>query len=247
MGLEILSQRDLQKAKEQIKERWLEILFRLAATRHYELRERAKRVLKTYWHQEASDLLEFLGDPYGLIFRGLLLNFIQCYDPQLKESPLSLRDFKNLEEVERAERAVLQIERAMNMLSRKFPDLTSQLKEEDFEKESPLTLIALLGTCFAFFVLKGQVSLSSLTAHGVTDFLKKGFEHKGKRRFLKSEWKEKFITDFVPTEDVEILRPLWGVVFQELEDEFGGISNPDDLDFRFVQGLWIQDHRKSKK
>ena len=229
IGLEDLSGRDLGRAQEFMRERWLEIIFRWGVSRLMELREGARQTLKTHWRGERESFLEFLDEPYHFIFRGLFLRPLpECFDPEVKDDPYFLRDFKNLEEVEKARRAVLQMDQIHEFLAREFP---GSLREES------AALFSLLGNLFASFAAGGKISSGPISEKTTLTFIKKGFEPAGPRRILNRGLKEEFLNRFFSNQDQEVLKTLWALVFQRLEEELGGLDPSKGIDPRFVSSI----------
>lgn len=57
------------------------------------------------------------------------------------------------------------------------------------------------------------------------------------RRLLKKECKETFLKQFHSEEEREILRPLWGLLFQRMEEELGGLSSKGEAELRYVSSV----------
>ncbi|MDD5217866.1 MAG: DUF6178 family protein [Candidatus Omnitrophica bacterium] len=237
IGLEILSGGQLIRAKQWMTERWLENIFRLAATRLLEIRDAAHRIVQSYWEKSSDDFLQFLMSPYEFILRGLLLPVPEQYDSSVSDHPHQLRDFKTLGEVERAQLAVRQFERIHAWLRKQFPNLFRELCAEMKVKPEEIRLSTLLGTLFASFVLRGKIDPAPLSPKELDSFFRKAFELRGKRYYLMAALKEKFLGLFPSRDERELLTPLWGLVFQEMEDELGGIQAGSTPDLRYIQSL----------
>jgi hypothetical protein len=229
LGLELLSERKLEHARGLLKERWLEIIFRWSVTRLVELRERAHRIVERYWKGKREPFLEFLEAPYDSIFRGIFHKVPLCYDPQVSDDPDQLRDFKDAQDVEKTGRALDQIDRIHEFLGDGLQNV--HLGE--------LTLQPLLATAFARFLVGGKVSFSPLSAKEAAEFLKKAFISRDSARLLNPAEKERFLTRSFSPEDQELLRPLWALVFQRLEDELGRLDFSKEIDSRFISSLYL--------
>ncbi len=205
IGLEILAGADLEKAKTLLQERWLETIFRRAATRLWALRDRASAVIRTFWQSRREAALDGLDGEYGFIFRGLLEEIPQCYDANVTDHVFFLRDFKTLAELERTERAVLQIATALAWLRRSW------------KKEIQGGVFDLLAAAFARSVLGLKPGAEALSESAGRRFSKEAFEeHLGHRRLV-SGVKIKFLRENFSVEDQALLLPLWALVFEELE------------------------------
>lgn len=106
IGLESLAGHDLKKAREVLKERWLEVVFRWGMTQVLELKNEATRLVKEQWNADQVEFYNHLDPPFDLIFVGLYKEaFPICYDASAK-GPNPYRDFQTLEDVERFRRII---------------------------------------------------------------------------------------------------------------------------------------------
>ncbi len=245
LGLESLSRRDLSRARQMMKERWLEAIFRWGVSELFSLRDSACEVLDHYWKGDQKIFLDFLNDPYEGIFRGLLEWIPECFDPEVREDPGRLRDFKDLRDLERARSTALQIRRIHEVLEATSPELFHRLNIEVRRDDSEMSLFSLLGSTFVHFVLKGQVSTVPLAEREVRRFLEQGFEGDGPQKVLSPTEKEKFLNRLLSDKDQELLRPLWALVFQRLEEEWGGSDPSRGIDPRFATSLYLALRRKA--
>ena len=228
IGLELLSAGDLQKAGETVKERWLEIIFRWGATELLTLRTEAYRVVDQYWKGEKKSILYFLDGPYGSILQGLLRAIPACYDPEVKDQVESLREFKNVRDIDRIRKTLIQIKRIHEFLADKFPSLFHRLNLEMTQGNPQTNLFSLLGTIFAHFSLNGKLSSSPLTLKELERFRKKGLDSK-----------EEFLNQFFSNEDQEILRFLWAIVFEKINEELLGLEASREVNPRYVTALCV--------
>ena len=240
IGLENLSGRDLTKARDVMREKWLEIVFRWGVTRILELRDEARRIVEIHWGSNRKPFLQFLDSPYEAIFKGLFLTVPQYHDAEILESTDPLRDFKSTNEIEKTRRAVLQIARIHEWFNREWPALIPRLNIEIRRDDSQGTLFSTLGTLFATFIVEGKSSSRALTQKELVQFLKRGFETQGPRRVLAASEKEKFLSRFFPVAEQDLLRPLWGLAFQKLEEELGRVDLAQKIDNHFVTTLCLR-------
>ncbi len=228
IGLEFLSGGNAAEACRLLKEKWLEIIFRYAVTRLVEPREHFSETLNKYWKDSKSKVLSFLNPPYEFIFRGLLQTVPQTYDEKAVDDTDRLRDFKNREELARAALAVDQIGSMLEWLAR-----------HKIVPSEGNSLFSVLATAFAFSVVKGKPAFAPLLKTEVKIFAERVFEKNGKLKILKKSGKELFTQKFFSPEEQTLLLPLWGFVFQEIEEELGGIDFSKDWDERFVSVIKI--------
>ncbi len=241
IGLEKLSARDLDEARKILKSRWLEAVFRCAVAELFHVRERARKIIDKHWPGEDKYFIEFLGELFGSIFSGILHNIPEYFDPEVKDHADQLRDFKNLEEAGRASRAVLQIESIHGFFIREFASLLPAFNLEAKRGLPRRSLVAVLGTLFVSFTLSGRASFRSLSVSSLQNFLKKGFENRGDSRRLRAEAKEKFLRHFYSASEQELLRPLWALVFERLEEEWKDFDSSRTPDPRFITSLYFSE------
>jgi len=243
IGLEILSGVKIEKAAQLLREHWLETIFRMAATRIWQVRERATAVTRTYWHSRQDLMLETLDSVYGFIFRGLLEQVPQCYDEMVAENTFHLRDFKTLLEIERAERAVLQIERLHAWLEPQWEiKLPGALDEVKVFSESG-GFFSILGTVFARSVLKLKETALPLTEKQAADFFKIAFTAHAAWLRLQPELKSQFLKAHFSQEDQALLLPLWALVFEGMEHAVEGAA-PKEAVIRLRSALWLKSSAK---
>ncbi|HLD50066.1 MAG TPA: DUF6178 family protein [bacterium] len=253
IGLESMTGRDLSKARAMLRERWLEIIFRWGVTQLMALREEALAIIREEWNAKREVFLEFLNPPYDSIFKGLLLSVPEFHDPAAKGDLSSLRDFRTLDEILRSRQAVHQVAQMHRLLKKSSPAAWMTWKQERAKGNTGITLFSVLGTLFSKFVLKEKIKGEAfLRPPQLVSFIEKGFEQKGPRRFLKPEWKEKFERVILRPEaeeskreilrsaqdDAALMRPLFSLVFDDLEDDFSRLD-PASLDPRFISSVCL--------
>lgn len=230
IGLERLSGGDLYRARQILKERWLETIFRFAMGELVSAHQQAHKIVTMYWQGQEKNLIEFLDEPYGLIFKGLFSKIPQHLDREVKDHPDPLRDFRSLEEIRRVFRTVRQIE------------IMHKFLQARFEWKQPLpspSLFACLGTAFVSYTLKDHASTHALSTQSLQQFLKEGFESVKGRRILKPENKKKFLDHFFSNKEKEELRPLWALLFEKFEEELGDLDPSHPPEPRFISTLSI--------
>ena len=241
IGLEKLSARGLDKARNILESRWLETIFRCGVAELFDVRDRARKISDKYWPGEGKIFVEFLGEPFGSVFQGILRPVPECFDPEVKDHADSLRDFKNLEESQRTRRAVLQIESIHEFFTREFAALLPTVNLEIKRGLPARSLATILGTLFASYTLTGRASFRSLSEKSLQNFLRTGFEEIGGHKILKPGAKEKFLNHFYSGPEQELLRPLWALVFERLEEEWKDFDPSRAPDPRFVTSLYFSE------
>lgn len=247
LGLEDLSGGDIKKAQGILAERWCENIFRWGVSLAMALKQRLETVMKNYWHGRKLPFFDFLISPYDKIVQGMLLGVPQYYDLTLKDTADHFRDFKTLADIERVNKSVLQVEKIHEVLERLFPKAFSLFKDSLTESEVSVTGVMVLGTLFARFCLDKKSSLSPLSPEKVKMFVSTSFEIQGSRRQIKNDLRERFLKELFSESENALMNVFWSFIFQELEDELGGIDFSKPLDERFVQCLLLKAPGSLKK
>lgn len=244
IGLELLSQGDLEKAAQLLRERWLETLFRITATRLWELRDRASALARLYWNGRRDFMIETLDSVYGPVFRGFFEQVPQWYDESVADHAFHLRDFKTLSELERAGRALLQIEKLQAWLAPLWKrKLEGALEDVRVFSESG-GFFSILGTVFARDVLRLKEAALPLSPAQAESFFKKVFTGEAAWLKLKPDFKTAFLAEQFSPEDQVLLLPLWALVFDGLEHAVEG-AEAQEASVRLRSTLWIKGKPKA--
>lgn len=107
VGLEVLSEGDVRKAREWMEEIPLKFLFQIGFGASLELKWRAEKVWQKGWFSEKRIPLSFLGSPWEERIKGLLKKRPLFYD---EDSELGYREFHSLEEIRSLHRDLDKIE-----------------------------------------------------------------------------------------------------------------------------------------
>ncbi len=239
LGLQSLSGGDLPAALKILEEHWCENIFRCAMRDMLELKEKALAVVREYWKGNQLGCLEFLNPPYEFVFLGLLRPVPQCFDGEVKENVEPLRDFRRLEDLERAGRSLVEIENIFRALATAFPAAIKTFVEY-YDLEGEISGTTVLGTLFARHILNGKPSFKKLTLKELALFMEKAFDSTGTRRFLRPEFKEAWLRDFAGPADREKLRGFMGFVFEHIEEEFRRLDFSKAVEPKFISSVWIR-------
>ncbi len=244
IGLEMLTRGKLEAAAQLLRERWLETIFRTSATRLWQIRDRATAVARQYWQSRQDLMLDTLDSVYAFIFRGLLEQVPQCYDAAVQDHTFHLRDFKTLAEVDRTERAVLQIEQLQAWLAPQWEKKFSNALDEVKVFSESGGFFSILGTVFARSILKLKETALPLTEAQSAEFFAKAFSAQGAWQRLKPELKSGFLQTHFSAEDQSLLLPVWALVFDGMEHAVEGSSAKEAV-IRLRSSLWIKDDPKT--
>ena len=247
IGLEDLSGGDAAKARDILKQRWLEIIFRWGAGVLQSLREEAWGVVRKYWKDEERVCFDFLDAPYQDILKGVLQggglrNFTPAGLPFFCDEgkgELGFREFRNARDIEKIRLRVTETELAHAFLASHFPALFDRLHLESKRTGMRGTLFSLCGTLFVRFSLDGSISDKPLSQGNVRAFLEKGFTRGTGNSVLTPSLAEKFLSHFFSTEGRKALEPFWALVFSRLESELAGLDFRKPVDSRYVSCLLI--------
>lgn len=243
IGLEILCGENIERAAQLLRERWLETIFRVASTRIWQVRDQATAVTREYWNSRQDLMLETLDSVYGFVFRGLLEQVPQCYDETIAENTYHLRDFRTLLELERAERAVLQIEKLQIWLKPQWEiKLLGALDEVKVFSESG-GFFSILGTVFARAVLKLKDTALPLTEKQAADFFKTAFTAQAAWLRLRPELKSQFLKAHFSPEEQSLLLPIWALVFEGIEHAVEGAAAKEAV-IRLRSVVWLKGSAK---
>ena len=247
LGLEDLSCGDAAKARDILKQRWLEIIFRWGAGVLQGLREEAWVVGRKFWKDDARLCFDFLDAPYQDIFNGALQgggvrNFTPAGLPLFydeKKGDPGFREFRNARDIEETRLRIKEAGLAHDFLARHFPALFDRLHLESQRTGMRGTLFSLCGTLFAWFSLDGSISDKPLPQGSVQAFLEKGFTRGSGKSVLTPSLTEKFLSHFFSAEGRKALEPFWALVFSRLESELAGLDFRKPVDSRYVSCLLI--------
>ena len=78
-------------------------------------------------------------------------------------------------------------------------------------------------------------------------FLEKGFQTQGHGRVLTLEHKQNFLNHLFMEKDQQILRSLWGLVFENISEEVGRLKPSQAGDSRFLSCLCLAGEASPQK
>ncbi len=237
IGLENLSGRKIEEGVRLLKERWLETIFRWGISQALRVREEALAVMNDCGGPDAARgaFTNFLNPPYDSVFRGLFQTVPQHYDSAAGDVLAALRDFATLTEISAARLAVEQIGAILHSPAGLIPE--GALVNAGAENHK--TLFSFLGTLFASFA-SGEPAAQFVSEKTLQHFLSNAFESRGTRRVLKNGLREKFIRFCFPEAPPTDMRGFWGLFFDELEDELGGLDPAQPVNPEFISVVRVK-------
>jgi len=237
LGLEVLSTKNLEKAKSLILSYWIEAIFRTGINNAMQVREEASAIVKSYWHGKPLSFFDFLGAPYQAYFEALLQTVPMFYDEERGVAPTYMRDFETLEDIAKIKKIIFQVDAIHKVLHRIAPRIFAGMDANG----SSFTLVSTLGTMFAFFVTGQKKKKLSLAPKDMALFLTKGFVvEKGKRTLSMSLW-QAFLTQFGVELGLDSNGPdVIASVRNQLEDELAQLNPAKAVDRRYISCVILE-------
>ena len=239
IALEHLSGGRHDEARRFLTEYWLEPVFRRAATLLFEVRDRANHLPHAYWDQDRDLMLDALEGSYADVLRGFFEQIPLCFDPAYSEHAFHLRDFKTLDELQRASRAVEQLEKIHAWLLTEKPAGLKPALLEVRAISNDGGFFSLLATAFARRMLGLKHLLEPLTEAQALKFYREILSGHGGRLRIAGDIRKNFIGRTFSEKDAALLLPLWGLVFDDIEAAFDGALEKDAA-FRLATTLWVK-------
>ncbi len=240
IGLEIESASSVDAARQIVKERWLEFLFRRGFTRLTELRRQFEEIMRRYWGSDKEAFLEFLGDPYELMGAGLLKPQPEFYDGAEKITVDGLRDFKTREEVEETQKVLNVLARLFESLLRLNKNMFKVVSVEADRDDEITPLVRLVGTLFAQFALTGKPVYQHLSKKDILKFFAAAFEANGKKHMLRPDSAERFLAEFMNGKRDGHLEAFLRQILTRVEEDFSGIRGKGVIDPRYINTVRIK-------
>jgi len=218
LALETLTEGDTAEASRLLRARWIETLFRYGIYELRELRTVLERTIADHWG--AKEILkDFLEPPYEYIVMGILDDVPMAYDFEMTEHIYNLRNFRDQEDLRRAKLSLEQIESISAFVLKQVPGFARLLSNEPDPDGQYLTMTPVLSTFFAREVLGKSVSVKPVSFQDVERFAELLFYEEGGRINIREGLKEKFLSKYFTEKEADKLRPLWGLIFQQIREE----------------------------
>jgi len=240
IGLEILSEEQVERAMMLVKENWLEHLFRCGFTQIMALRDRLEVLIRTYWPNKESQFLDFLGEPYENVCRGLLNRHPVFYDETEKSEIDQSRDFKRCDEILQIAKLLEVFTQFFDLISKQNKNIFSVLGVEAEREEEPTTITKLVGTLLAQFVLTGKISYRDLSRKDLEKFFSLAFETNGNKRALRRNVTSRFLGGLMNGQSDETLESFLYQILARIEEDFSGLSGKKAIDPRYINTVRIK-------
>lgn len=236
-SLDVLAEGDVIRAADFLEKHWLESIFRFGLNHTYAIGSRARALIKRYWKNEKDDLLAFMEAPYDAVMEGLLEKVPRCYDFEVRDNVQHLRDFSNRTDLARADMSIRQMECIHEFLKKHIEQVfvKNALEYDDGEVETPL--FESLGTAFVNNVLRKKPSLKLISKKDIQDLISKAFVQKEHGFVLSQTVKDDFLTEYFPGNNQDLVRPIWGILFQQLTEQINSYQNDKDRELYYFTCL----------
>ena len=243
-GLEFVSRRDEANAMDLLRSIPLQKIFQGGVGTTLLLRQKAEATLRGPWFGGERENLAFLDPSHLGRVEGIL-----------KKRPVHYRsgipdDFKNLLEVEEAERFLRMVETISNTLVDRVGLSPRHIKELNLTDCHPqdwheIPFSTLFLTALANLILKGNFHVEPIARDNLKQLFMQVFEKNDQGQEVIRMQIRSDLTHWVKTNETDEQRrqdllAFWDFCFDLLEGEYGRIPQKEDIDPRFVKGLIIR-------
>lgn len=240
IGLEILSDNNLEMSLQFLRNNPLLSIFRVGFGRALEVKWEADKWIKRSWFMKMDLRFDFWGDSRGGILRGIVMHKPLFYDELSQEE---YRDFESLSEVEDCRiliRRLALLDRVMETITSHYPCDMDKLEES----------LSIFYPVILNFWARKQLNLNpgfiGLSLDQAKEFFRLIRHGSDTPPFRMEGFEERFIRDISSLEnmacepgDTLTLKEALSIVWQEFRDEYAMV-NVKDLDARFAKFLFIR-------
>ena len=236
LGLEYLSGEEASKAVEVLRSFPLQRIFQCGVGTTLLLKREAESILKGSWFSGDRGNLIFLDSPYLERVEGVLRKRPIYYRDGI------LEDFKDLKDFREVKKLLEMVDGVTHFMGEKLHVYPPQLKELDRE----VTLSTIFLTAVANQILKKRFQFEPIERDQMNDLFSRIFERVGQGKgVLKMEIKNG-VKDMLSSMEADKNRQLYLLAFRDfcldlLEEEFGRIPPEEEIDPRFVKGLFLRE------
>lgn len=244
IGLEALSGADPHKAGSTLRERWGLHLFQVGYSMVAKLRQRARKFITSGWPSEIGGELAFLDETAVAHITGILRKRPHYFSGTDPASPY--REFRNIDEVREVERNIERAEYLGRMFRNVFGLGVRELKELTAERDD-LDFMTILLTIWAKGVATGSYRFSPVTENELRSVLRKTWGREVQGSSIRSfrmetsaaflEWLLKHQPN-INTNEERHCRAFVSECFNRLLEEFGELTEKDELDWRYIRSVW---------
>lgn len=233
LALERLGGRDLSKAKEALSNHSLVELFRVGFGLALKVKWEAERWIKESWFYGQGLDVDFWGERWGGVLRGLLARRPKLYvGGQEKEEYKDFEWLLELSECSEVLRRLMVLDGLMARIVDSYP------LDKEWAESSGITFRPFLFNLWGRLLLDLELGLSGLTLGEAKSFFEILRGESKKPPYVVDPFKERFINDFMSYtgdadyEAASILKDTLAMIWQDFSKEYEWVW-PHDLDSRF--------------
>jgi hypothetical protein len=236
LGLEYLSGEEASKAVEVLQSFPLQKIFQSGVGATILLRREAESILKGSWFSGDRRNLIFLDSPHLERVEGVLRKRPVYYRDGI------LEDFKDLKDHREVKKLLKMVDGVTHFVGEKLHVYPQQLKELDRE----VTLSTIFLTAVANQILRRRFQFEPVEKGQMHNLFSRIFEKDGQGKgVLKMEIKDG-VKDMLSSMEADENRQLYLLAFRDFclglfEEEFGRIPPGEEIDPRFVKGLFLRE------
>jgi len=178
--------------------------------------------------------------PYENACRGIKEYIPLYFDSEENHDLDQLRDFKQLSEIKESIRLIAVLQEFHQKIFKMSPNVFTVLAVEAQGKGDSTTLVQLVGTLFAQFILKGQPSFKEIPEKDLMLFLEKAFDSHGKNNVLRNEPIEEFIDLFSNKTSQKSLSSFLHQVLACVGEDFKRLPRGKSVNPQFISTIKIK-------
>ncbi len=215
------------------------------------LKRKAEGILKRPWFQGDRENLVFLDPPHREWFEGVL-----------RKRPVLCRggfenDFENLGDFDETSQFLSRVEAWVSFLGETLKIDPPQIKSLDLGSCHPgtwreITLSTLFLTSLAHQILEGEFLFRAIDQSRLRTFISQVFERDEHGKGIVKMKIKDGLTEWFDSIESDREKRLHFIAFRDfccdlLEEEYGKISEGEEIDPRFVRGLLVRDETLSRR
>lgn len=245
LGLEYLTEGNLEKGKHYLENYFLEEIFRVSRTALRELRRFALTLINN--KDFSAALLKYLDQPYEGYLKGVIaknLNEVKLFNPTMIGTSEEYTEFSRVSELRMVRRYIEEIAYMAPLLEKGLGPIQNWIREilrpgRNIELNF-FTLSTLILTALAHYLHKKEFTFKAIPASNWSKILAEMFETREGKNYLKKTLKEILFESFRSLAkalyyvEEELLRSYLEQVISKLENEFryADLSHPPDPQYQ---------------
>lgn len=259
IGLEVLSEGRINKAKYFLENIHPAVLFRIGYSRLLKLKNRVKEQKGCIWLKYKEMFSTFFDTPWADVISGLDRSCPVFFKGVIKKGSVEYGNFEDLEQVRETEQVIDIVEVAEKLLFDVFrvePEylITGFVNETALNNVSEIKCTSVFLTILANHILYGKIELSALTNAELKDFLGRVFEQEegtdcfNLKKNIYDESISWICSQYFFDENLKpALKSFVYICLKMLEEEFSTLVKKKTIDKRYVSGIILKKERRRKK